>query len=125
MSNPARNATTWFVADGYDPKNKGLNGRRVAGESYLRGFLQHADVDVLRAVVGGVGAKKDFEAFVEPWRNGRPVETYFTYQSGATDPIGTLYYPPRCPLSKPGVATIWANPPLASVGLPIPQRPRP
>ena len=36
---PATNAAIWFTADGYDPAKKGINGRRVAGESFLRGFI--------------------------------------------------------------------------------------
>jgi glycosyltransferase involved in cell wall biosynthesis len=40
----ATNAAIWFAADGYDPA-KGLNGRRVAGMSFLRGFFAHAAVD--------------------------------------------------------------------------------
>jgi glycosyltransferase involved in cell wall biosynthesis len=42
---PATNAAIWFSADGYDPKAKGINGRRVAGESFLRGFFAHAEVE--------------------------------------------------------------------------------
>jgi glycosyltransferase involved in cell wall biosynthesis len=41
---PATNAAIWFSADGYDPAKKGINGRRVAGESFLRGFFAHGDV---------------------------------------------------------------------------------
>lgn len=41
----ARNAAIWYAQDGYDPAAKGINGRRVAGESFLRGFLRHAAVD--------------------------------------------------------------------------------
>ncbi len=42
---PATNAAIWFSSDGYDPARKGINGRRVAGESFLRGFFTHANVD--------------------------------------------------------------------------------
>jgi glycosyltransferase involved in cell wall biosynthesis len=38
------NAAIWFAADGYDPEGKGINGRRVAGESFLRGYFALADV---------------------------------------------------------------------------------
>jgi hypothetical protein len=40
-----RNAAIWYAQDGFDPGSKGINGRRVAGESFLKGFLRHADVD--------------------------------------------------------------------------------
>ena len=39
------NAAIWYAQDGFDPKARGINGRRVAGESFLRGFLRHATVD--------------------------------------------------------------------------------
>ncbi len=39
-----RNAAIWYAQDGFDPTAKGINGRRVAGESFLKGFLRHADV---------------------------------------------------------------------------------
>ncbi|MCB6177598.1 glycosyltransferase family 4 protein [Rhodobacter sp. Har01] len=38
------NAAIWYAPDGYDPAARGINGRRVAGESFLRGFFAHADV---------------------------------------------------------------------------------
>jgi glycosyltransferase involved in cell wall biosynthesis len=41
----ATNAAIWFTPDGYDPASLGINGRRVAGNSFLRGFFAHADVD--------------------------------------------------------------------------------
>jgi glycosyltransferase involved in cell wall biosynthesis len=41
---PAPNAAIWFSPDGYDPQAKGINGRRVAGESFLRGFFRHGGV---------------------------------------------------------------------------------
>ncbi|GAB1363213.1 hypothetical protein MASR1M32_24490 [Rhodobacter sp.] len=40
MTAPA-NAAIWYAPDGYDPGAKGINGRRVAGESFLRGFFAH------------------------------------------------------------------------------------
>ena len=40
----ARNAAIWYAQDGFDPVAKGINGRRVAGESFLRGFLRHGAV---------------------------------------------------------------------------------
>ena len=45
MIKPERNAAIWYAQDGFDPAAKGINGRRVADESFLKGFLRHADVD--------------------------------------------------------------------------------
>ena len=41
---PATTAAIWYASDGFDPTKKGINGRRVAGESFLRGFFAHGDV---------------------------------------------------------------------------------
>lgn len=40
----ARNAAIWYARDGFEPASKGINGRRVAGESFLKGFLRHGAV---------------------------------------------------------------------------------
>jgi glycosyltransferase involved in cell wall biosynthesis len=39
------NATLYFHPDGYDTTGARLMGRHAAGESFLRGFLRHAEVD--------------------------------------------------------------------------------
>ncbi|MBN8631945.1 MAG: glycosyltransferase family 4 protein [Rhodobacterales bacterium] len=57
---PATNAAIWFAADGYDPSKKGINGRRVAGESFLRGFFSHGDVEEF---VSLAHSQSDHEAF--------------------------------------------------------------
>tara|TARA_B110000091_G_C13588266_1_gene379496 strand:+ start:290 stop:637 length:348 start_codon:yes stop_codon:yes gene_type:complete len=44
MPDAKRNAAIYYIEDGFDPK-KGLNGRRIAGQSFLKGFFDHADVD--------------------------------------------------------------------------------
>lgn len=49
------NAAIWYAADGYDPAGKGINGRRVAGESFLRGFLAHGVMDEVVAVAHAAG----------------------------------------------------------------------
>lgn len=47
-----RNAAIWYAPDGYDPK-KGLNGRRMMGESLLRGWFRHAEVEEWVALTHG------------------------------------------------------------------------
>ena len=44
MSDPKRNAAIFYMPDAFDPK-KGLNGRRMVGQSFLKGFFDYADVD--------------------------------------------------------------------------------
>ena len=59
---PTTNAAIWYAADGYDPVRKGINGRRVAGESFLRGFFAHGDVDEF---VSLAHAQADHAAFAD------------------------------------------------------------
>lgn len=56
----AANAAIWFTSDGYDPGKKGINGRRVAGESFLRGYFAHAETEEFVALTHG---KSEFDAF--------------------------------------------------------------
>lgn len=49
---PARNAAIWYGEDGYEPEKTGLNGRRMAGSSFLDGFLRHAAIGELVSLVG-------------------------------------------------------------------------
>ena len=44
MPDPKRNAAIYYLEDGFNPQ-EGLNGRRMAGQSFLKGFFDHADVD--------------------------------------------------------------------------------
>lgn len=58
-----RNAAIWFAPDGYDPAAKGINGRRVAGESFLKGFLAHAEVEEFVCLTYGQGDAQAFADF--------------------------------------------------------------
>ena len=44
MPDAKHSAAIYYIEDGFDPK-KGLNSRRIAGQSFLKGFFDHADVD--------------------------------------------------------------------------------
>lgn len=93
MSDPKRNAAIWYASDAFDPKSKGINGRRVAGESFLRGFFKHVDADELHAVVQGVNAGKQFQDLAAPYANGRPVRAFQSYLDAGTDGPSTVNYP--------------------------------
>ncbi|MBK6468719.1 MAG: hypothetical protein IPF96_19215 [Rhodobacter sp.] len=54
------NAAIWYALDGYDPKSKGINGRRVAGESFLRGFFAHAGAGEFVCLTHGPGDEQHF-----------------------------------------------------------------
>ena len=92
MSDPARNAALWYAADGYDPA-KGLNGRRVAGESFLRGFLRHADIAEAVLLTGNPAEAEPVRALAEALRPGLPLRVVNSRQPEAIAPAGILYYP--------------------------------
>ncbi len=69
----AANAAIWYAPDGYDPKARGINGRRVAGESFLRGFFAHAQVDEFLCLTHGPADEEHFRAFAAREGVTRPV----------------------------------------------------
>ncbi len=87
------NAAIWYVVDGYDPIAKGMNGRRVAGQSFLNGFFRHADVDQFTCV--GMN-KKGIERFcylAKRSNRGIPAEGLLYSNYKKVCDIGTVFYP--------------------------------
>ncbi|MGB1234555.1 MAG: glycosyltransferase, partial [Planktomarina sp.] len=93
MTDPARNAALWYAQDAYDPAQKGLNGRRVAGESFLRGYLKNVDSDVVQGMVNGLGAEQKFRSATEEFLGQRKLETYYLTEQSHNPAINTVYYP--------------------------------
>lgn len=106
---PDRNAAIWFAADGYDPAAKGINGRRVAGESFLRGFLKHADIDecvVLAHARSGHEAVRDMAAGLRP---GLAVRGVLLAETPRMAPVGCVNYP-----SPNFTAEVWRRAPYGA-----------
>ena len=72
MTRP-ENAAIWYAQDGFDPTAKGINGRRVAGESFLRGFLTHARAEDFVALTHGPGDEQHFRDFAARVGVTRPI----------------------------------------------------
>jgi glycosyltransferase involved in cell wall biosynthesis len=92
-----RNAAIWFSMDGFNPSVKGINGRRVAGESFVRGFLRNAVVDEYVSLSHG---STDHALFAEMCKSEgvtKPVRTVRLDEIQKIKPAGTLYY------SSPGI----------------------
>ncbi|MFO1202904.1 MAG: glycosyltransferase family 4 protein [Tabrizicola sp.] len=90
---PATNAAIWFTADGYDPTKKGINGRRVAGESFLRGFFAHAEVEEF---VSLAHAQTDHAAFADFARSAgvtKPLRAVRLDAPSALRPVEIVHYP--------------------------------
>ncbi len=90
---PDRNAAIWFADDGYNPDLKGINGRRVAGQSYLRGFFDHADVDEFVSMTTGPKQAQNFAKLVADHPRDIPHRAIHQFGADKMAPIGTLYYP--------------------------------
>ncbi|MGD9863460.1 MAG: glycosyltransferase family 4 protein [Pseudodonghicola sp.] len=93
MNKASRNAAIWYASDGYDPGSNGINGRRMAGASFLKGFFRHADVDEFVSVTRGRGGSKDFLDVKNRYAPTTPHRAVFHGQTAKIAPVGTLYFP--------------------------------
>lgn len=87
----ARNAAIWFATDGFDPK-KGVNGRRMAGESFIKGFFRHAVADEIVGLTYGLGDAAAFEAMARENGVTQPVRTERMDDMRSIAPVGTVYF---------------------------------
>jgi glycosyltransferase involved in cell wall biosynthesis len=88
------NAAIWYAQDGFDPTAKGINGRRVAGESFLKGFLRHADVDeFVLAMHGGDDALAAVRALGQELRPEVAMRRVSLLRPEGIAPVPTLFYP--------------------------------
>jgi glycosyltransferase involved in cell wall biosynthesis len=87
------NAAIWYAPDGYDPGTKGINGRRVAGESFLRGFLTHAQTDEFVALTHGPGDEQHFRDFATRIGVSRPIRGVRLDTPAAIAPVDVVSYP--------------------------------
>lgn len=114
MSNPDRNAAIWFAPDGYDPKAKGINGRRVAGESFLRGFFRNADVDEFVCLAHGVSDAEVFAEFARREGVTKPLRGIKLEAEAGIAPLSTVSFP-----SPNFAAECWRRAPLGGTALSI------
>ncbi|MDZ4309945.1 MAG: glycosyltransferase family 4 protein [Cypionkella sp.] len=93
MTETGRNAAIWYAQDGFDPTAKGINGRRVAGESFLKGFLRHADVDEFVLLAHGAGEIEPVKALAAELRPGKAVRHAPLLQPNTIAPVQTVFFP--------------------------------
>ena len=87
----ARNAAIWYAPDGFDP-GKGVNGRRMAGESFLRGWFRHADVAEWVAVTHGPSDGAAFAAMAGEVAPRVPARSVRLDHVPGIAPVGTLFF---------------------------------
>ncbi|NBE08929.1 glycosyltransferase family 4 protein [Paragemmobacter ruber] len=97
-ADPARNAAIWFAPDGYDPA-KGVNGRRMAGDSFLRGWFRHAEVAEWLALTHGPTDAQVFRDLAGSARPDIPARVERLENARAIAPVGSLF------ISGPNFAT--------------------
>lgn len=87
------NAAVWYAPDGYDPKAKGINGRRVAGESFMRGFFAHAQVDEFVSLTHGPADHRHFCEFAAREGVTKPLRNVRLEAPAGIDPVRVVSYP--------------------------------
>lgn len=97
---PATNAAIWFSADGYDPGAKGINGRRVAGQGFLRGFFAHADVDEFVSLAHAQSDHAAFARIATDLGITRPLRAVRLDAPGALTPVEVVSYPAPIPSAE-------------------------
>jgi glycosyltransferase involved in cell wall biosynthesis len=88
-----RNAAIWYAQDGFDPTAKGINGRRVAGESFLKGFLRHAEVDEFVLLSKLPEDVAPVRTLAEELRPGVPLRHASLMRSTSIGPVSAVFYP--------------------------------
>lgn len=92
MTSQDRNAAIWFAADGFDPTAKGVNGRRMAGESFLRGWFRRAKVAEFVSLSHGPTDAGLFEQAARGMGVTVPVRAVRLDAAQKMAPVGTVYY---------------------------------
>ncbi len=87
------NAAIFYASDGYRPGDKGINGRRVAGESFLKGFLRHADVAEFVVLAKSTTEANEVADLAATLRPGVPLRAVGLVRPAAMAPVTQLHYP--------------------------------
>jgi glycosyltransferase involved in cell wall biosynthesis len=110
---PRTNAAFLFGTDGYDPSSRGINGRRVAGESFLRGFFAHGGVEELVSITHSNTDHEVFATMARAAGVAAPHRRVYLHQVEKIAPLQVLHYPsPLSPVEcwrrSPHGAAAWA-----------------
>ena len=92
MTDPARNAAIWYASDAYDPASMGINGRRMAGQSFLRGFIEHADVDEFVSMTQSDKGAENFAEVLKKNGTSKPHRNVTFKKLRGLAPVGSVFY---------------------------------
>lgn len=87
------NAAIFYASDGYRPGDKGINGRRVAGESFLRGFLKHGAVEEFTVLAKSNGEVDEVRTLLADLRPDKKLRAVGFLRPAQIAPCEVLYYP--------------------------------
>lgn len=87
------NAAIWYAQDGYDPATKGINGRRVAGESFLRGYFAHAEAEEFVCLTHGPSDETHFRDFAARQGVTKKLRSVRLENAAAVSPLQVVNYP--------------------------------
>lgn len=87
------NAAIFYASDGYRPDAKGINGRRVAGESFLRGFLKHGEVEEFVILTKSASEANEVTELATATRPDKALRAVGLVRPQAIAPVEALYYP--------------------------------
>lgn len=87
------NAAIFYASDGYRPDVKGINGRRVAGESFLKGFLKHGQVDEFVILTKSGPEADEVASLLRAHRPDKTMRPVGLVRPQAIAPADVLYYP--------------------------------
>ena len=88
-----RNAVIRFSQDGYDPVAKGINGRRVAGSSFLKGYLRHAEAAEFVMLSHRPNELAPVRALLADLRPDVPLRHLSMLRASGIAKLGTLFNP--------------------------------
>ena len=88
-----RNAVIYYSEDGFDPATKGINGRRVAGESFLKGYLRHAKAAEFVMLSQSPNELAPVRALVDGLRPTVPLRHLSMLRASGIAKVGTLFHP--------------------------------
>ena len=83
----------YFHQEAYSTNREKLMGRNAAGESFLKGYLQHNTAEKFWALAENENSAKAFSSAVASHRPAAPVTTYTSAQLALTESPGNLYFP--------------------------------
>ncbi len=87
------NAAIFYASDGYAPAVKGINGRRVAGESFLKGYLRHGAVEEFVILAKANSEAAEVETLVQALRPDKKLRPVGLARPGSIAPLTNLFYP--------------------------------